>query len=233
MSKIRIYLPDNYDKSLLPIQARKMRGWWEDNTKTANHARHCLPLTMANSLGYYILSPGTFKVSWDGDHNKAAKITAIEKSSHYEVDNHATFGGFTVQAKFIPMTDNPGEFIYIKGIPNERNRPYSCMEACIEAWWNVGNFGIVYLLNRPGEFTIAMGQPIAQMFIYSATVASMELDIINKMPKGHDAWLKKRSRNGYTKDHDYMKGLTADGTKVDTHITNWKDAVKYGHNKLD
>jgi hypothetical protein len=226
-NRIKVFLHNDFDKDLVPVPAVRHREWWEDNYATHNHARHCLPLSMANSLGFYILSPGTFKVTWNGDTNSRAEIEHIKRSSHYEVDNHAAFGSFTVQAKFVPVTDDPGDFVYIKGIPNLRGLQYSCMEAVIEAWWNVGNFGLVYMLNQPGEFTIQMGQPIAHMFLYHGSAGHAHGELYDGYPDGFNEWQVKRSRKEYVKDFDYMTGKKPAGDKVDTHITNWKDAVKF------
>lgn len=224
---IKIHLADNFDRSLAPIPASKGRDWWDDNDRTRNHAKHCLPLAMANSLGYYILSPGTFLVRWDGNVHHDAVIEHIDKSSHYVVDTHAAFGSFTVQAMFIPVTEDVGDFIYVKGVANERCMPYTCMEACIEAWWNVGNFGLVYLCNQPGEFIIYKGQPIAQMFILHGASSTNDVEVIEGYPKAHYEWLAKRSRPDYRKDLDYFKGKKSSGEDVPSHLTNWKQAAKY------
>lgn len=225
--RIRVYLDPNFDAELAPIPAIRYRNWWEDNNSTKNHARHCLPLNMANSLGFYILSPGTFKVKWDGDIHARAKIEHIDKSTHYEVDDHASFASFTVQAKFIPVTDEPGDFVYIKGIPNMRGIPYNCMEAIIEAWWSVGNFGMVFMINQPGEFTIEKGQPIAQMFLYHGAAGAAVGELHQGHPEGHLHWLARRSRKDYVKDFDYLKGRNSAGEDIPTHIANWKDATKF------
>ena len=225
--RIRIHLAPGFDKSLAPVPASKLRDWWEDNRRTANHAKHCLPLQMANSLGYYVLSPGTFLVKWNGDVHEPAQVTTIEKSSHCEVDAHAAFGSFTVQAKFIPVTDDPGDFVIIKGVANERSLPYVCMEAAIEAWWSVGNFGLVFLLNQPGEFLIPMGKPIAQMFLYHGAAGSAEAELVEGLPPGHAEWLKRRNRPDYRKDLDYFRGAKANGEDVPSHITSWAQAGKF------
>jgi len=226
-NQIKFHLSPDFDKSLVPIKATRNKKWFEDNRATKNHARHCLPLIMANSLGYYIRSPGTFRVTWDGDKHRRAVIHHIEKSSHYDVDDHASFGGFTVQAKFIPVTDDPGDFVYVKGIPNERCTPFSCMEAVIEAWWNVGHFGLVFILNQPCDFTVYMGQPIAQIFLYRGSAGAAEMQFIDGYPAGHEEWRRKRNRPDYKKDLDYFKGLTPGGAKIPTHISNWKEASKF------
>lgn len=224
---IRLHLAPGFDKSLAPIQATKLRDWWDDNNRTANHAKHCLPLQMANSLGYYILSPGDFIVKWNGDLHAPATVVPINKSSHYEVDAHAAFGCFTVQPKFIPVTDDPGDFVFIKGMPNERASPYSCMEAVIEAWWSVANFGLVFLLNQPGEFLIPKGKPIAQFFLFHGVAGSAKVDMVEGLPAGHAEWLKRRSRPEYTKDLDYFRGMTAKGETVHEHITHWAQTEKF------
>lgn len=227
LSNIHFHLCDNFDERLKPIPAIKYRDWWEDNSATRDHARHCLPLSMANSLGYYILSPGTFEVSWNGDHESRAVINHIEKSSHYEVDDHAAYGSFTVQAKFIPVTEKEGDFVFVKGVPNERGAPYQCMEAAIEAWWNVGNFGLVFLLNQPGTFTVYMGQPIAQIFLIKGSAGTTGCEFHNGYPEEHQEWLAKRSRKDYIKDLDYMKGKKPSGCPVHSHITTWKQSSKF------
>jgi hypothetical protein len=226
MGNIRLYLAPGFDRRLAPVPAQKLRDWWEDNDRTSNHAKHCLPLQMANSLGYYILSPGTFLVQWNGDTHASATITHIEKSSHYEVDNHAAFGSFTVQARFIPRTDNPGDFVLIKGVANERGLPYTCLEAVIEAWWNPGNFGLVFLLNQPGEFLIPMGKPIAQMFLLAGGPAATGVELLDGYPAEHVDWDRKRTRPGYRKDLDYFSGLWPDGRKVESHVTSWAQAAE-------
>jgi hypothetical protein len=224
---MKLHLAPEFDRTLAPVPATKLRDWWDDNPRTANHAKHCLPLQMANSLGWYILSPGTFIVSWDGDVHAPATIVHIEKSSHYEVDAHAAFGSFTVQPKFIPVTEREGDFVFIKGIPNERGCPYSCMEAVIEAWWSVGRFGLVFLLNQPGEFMITKGSPLAQMFVLGGAAASTSLELAAGYPPGYEEWNARRSRLEYSKDLDYFSGKQANGERVPTHITNWEQASKF------
>lgn len=228
-----LYLDPSYDQSLLPIPATKYKEWWTDNPKTNNHARHCLPLAMANSIGYYILSPGTFKVTWDGNTQHDCHIEHIERSSHYEVDNHAAFGSFTVQAKFIPVTERAGEFIYIKSLPNERTPDFTCMEAMIEAWWNTGNFGLVFLLTKAGEIIVQKGQPIAQMLVYYGQAGSASYSVMEELPYEHYPWQQKRNRPDYRKDLDYLRGYKYNGDKIESHITNWKNASIFQHGDND
>jgi hypothetical protein len=230
--KFKLHLDRNFDKSLLPVPAVKYRDWWEENNKTRNHARHCLPLSMGGSLGYYILSPGTFKVSWNGDLNENCIIEHMERSSHYNVDDHAAYGSFTIQAGFIPVTERPGEFIIIRPLSNQKTPKFFCMDAAIEAWWAVANFGLVCNITGPGEFIVKKGEPVAQMFLYYGQAGSASFETVEGFPEEHEAWNQRRSRPGYQKDFDYLKGLKHTGEKVVQHLTNWKDARKYNHSDI-
>lgn len=185
--KVILYYDPNFDTRLLPRPAAKGREWWEDDSKTREHAQLCLPLLMANSLGYVIPSPGTFEVSWNGNIKNDASIAIREIATHSQIDAHSASGSFTVQPGFIPRTQRPGEFIYIKGIPNRR-APYTCMEALIEGWWNPASFGLVFLVNQAGSFVIHSDEPLAQMFVYDGRAGTAEFEMVQGYPPEHECW---------------------------------------------
>lgn len=222
MSKININMLPGFRKSLLPVQGEKTKPWWQDNDKTKNHIQKCLPLGMANSLGYQILSPATFTVEWDGDVHANAIVTVLEQCENCAVDDHAAYGSFTVQPGFIPTTDNVGDFIMIKGLPNERCQPYSCMEAVIEAWWSRARFGLVFLMNQKGKILVSMGQPIAQMFVIKSDGFHDELNVVDSLTDDFISWHDKRSRPGYNIDLDYMRGLLPGGQQAEDHLVAWR-----------
>jgi hypothetical protein len=214
---IELYLLRNYDKNLLPRKPELYKDWWEKDSKTANHAKFCLPLVMANGLGYDILSPATFTVFWDGDENKNAEVKILDKSNHAVIDNHSSFGSFTVQTQFIPKTQE-GCFTLIKGIPNVRKN-FSVMEGLIETWWNPAHFGLVCLCNHAGHFTVEKSEPIARMIFLTdeflktnLIIKENEFEIFQR--KEFDE--KRSKQTGHVLD--YFKGLFPNGEKVDYHI---------------
>lgn len=217
-SQIEIYLSENYDKNLLLKKPNIYLDWWEKDPKTKDHAKFCLPLLMANGIGYDILSPATFEIFWDGDESEQAIVNILEKSSHYPmVDNHSSGGSFTVQTHFIPKTEE-GYYTYIKGIPNIR-RPFSVMEGLIESWWNPAHFGIVCLCNHAGRFKVFKGEPIARLMLINQDVLKLKLNYkYNHLdfPKRKEYIEKKSKQKGKTLD--YFKGLYPNGDKVEHHI---------------
>lgn len=222
---IVLFLPPDFDKNLLPVKARALRSWWENDDKTRMHARFCLPLTMASGLGYYILSPATFTVEWDGDPTHDTEVTIIDGASHAQIDNHSSFGSFTVQARFIVRTKAIGDFIYIKGVANQYRQPFNVMEAMIESWWSPSEFGIVCLVNQPGKFTIKKGEPLAQMFVVSTSRAQYGLATADGYPPFWDEWTERRKPEIYNgRNMDYLRGVLPDQTPVCPHMKNWNEA---------
>ncbi len=206
---------------LAPVKATTKRDWWQLDPKTRNHAYHCLPVSMASSLGYYILAPGDFCVSWDGDCDSDVIVETPAGGTPCPVDNHSASASFTVQPGFIPVTGEVGDFIFIKGIANQRGPWFTAIEALIEAWWQPGEFGIVCMMNRKGNFTVSRGEPIAQMCVYRSEAGFASLSIDETPPPETAAWRDRRSRPGYRKDLDYLFGRHPDGTNEATHIRSW------------
>jgi len=218
---INIHPLPGFTSDLMPIVPPPHKGWWQDNVKTRNHAQHCLPLAMANSLGYYILSPVTFSVEWNGDIQADAVVkTLTDTNGFITADAHATHGGFTIQPGFIATTDVPGDFIMIKNLPNERFQFFTCMEALIEGWWSKARFGLVCLMTRPGKFLINRGDPVAQLCVYRQEAALHDI-VMKDMPPEYTQWEEKRKNTEYKKLFDYFKGLHPDGTPEPTHVQYW------------
>lgn len=219
---IKLYLYESFDKNFLPKKPEPIKSWWNEDNKTKNHANLCLPLIMANGLGFDILSPATFEVEWSGDEQEEAKIFSHEsKSFESLITNHSACGSFTVQTKFIPKTEK-GYFIFMKGIPNER-RKFSVMEGLVEAWWSPSTFGLVCLCNCPGKFKIEKGEPIARMVLLNEESLNVNLEIsdgkengIDEIPQSKE-FIEKRSKSTH---HmlDYFKGLYPNGEPVEYHI---------------
>jgi uncharacterized protein DUF6065 len=183
---------------------------------------------MANSLGWYILSPGTFKVSWDGDWTSAARVVKVEERERFIVSSHSAAATFTIQPGFIPVTNEEGDFILIKAIANQRGAWFTAMEGLIEAWWQPGDFGIVCMINRPGVFTVHRGEPIAQMTVFKREGGLAIMSCSDEVPHETLAWRARRTRPDYRKDLDYLKGKHPDGRPEPSHLRSWHQAASQG-----
>jgi hypothetical protein len=218
---IRLHLLPGFDDRYLPYPAERRRDWWEVDPKTQGHAVHCHPLVIANSLGWTIPSPATITVDWDGILSHDAQVTLEDAAPHAVVDAHSAGGSFTVQARFIPRTDNVGEMVWIRPVPNRRDW-WTPMDALIEAWWNPGEMGIVCLVNAPGRYRLEAGTPLAQMVPYHADAGFSSVEPTRDAAPDHAEWSRKRSRPDYMKDHDYRMGRHPDGDTEPAHVRSWR-----------
>ncbi|WP_433379224.1 DUF6065 family protein [Actinoplanes sp. CA-142083] len=204
----------------LPRPAPPRREWWEEQHATRRHARHCLPLTMANSLGFTVHSPFSFRVSWDGDVHGHAVVESDDPMAR--VSARAAPASFTLHPGFVVATDHPGEFVRVGGVPNRIAPAWVAMEALIEAWWNPAEFSIVCLLTRPGTVTVAAGDAVAQMNVFLAEAGGARLRVDDSPHAEWEAWQQRRGRPEYVKDLDYLRGRHPDGRPVETHYPSWR-----------
>lgn len=228
--KIPIYTAGHYDLSLFPLAGSRLRNWWEQDAKTKNHARFCLPMIAANSYGFYILSPADVTVTWNG--GQTDTILAVTNScSHTSITNHSASGSFTIQAQILPRTP-VNVMTYIKPLPNLL-MPYQPLEGLMETWWLVNNFGIVCMVTQPGTFTIRRGDPIAHMIFLGSPIHNYEIyhagDI--GLIEGHRE-LAQRRLNYTKRELDYLKGIKPNGQPEDVHYTKFKNVCPYPH-KID
>lgn len=219
---ISIFLKPGYDATLAPVRASKARAWMEEDVKTRNHAKFCLPLITASGVGHFILSPATFTVEWDGDEAHDVVVTIHDAASHAEITTHSACGSVTIQSKLTLRTKQPGDYVYVKGIANQIRQPYHVLEAMIEAWWAPATFGIVMILNQPTKFKIEKGQPIAQMFAVSREKADFDAKVIEGSPPRLAEWMDAEELRVETGKHFlYFKGLWPDGEAVSPHYPAW------------
>jgi len=191
----------------LPVKSSPYRGWYEKSLKTHDHAKYCMPIAMANSLGYILRSPITFSVSWSGDEKDEVIVNIINKNkevhavSTHSVSTHSAPGSFTLQYRFV-MGTSQEYFTYIKGIANIRSR-FNVMEALLESWWFEGTFGVVCLLNQPCDFIIKEGDPIASVMLVHKDSINFAVNIkkfTNKSFPNHKIWDWWQEVKGYFYD---------------------------------
>ena len=177
---------------------------------------------MANSNGFYLLSPADITLKWDGSLQSDVEVQVENACSHTAITTHSAFASFTVQTQFIPRTPD-NVFTLIKPIPNLR-LPFQPLEGLMETWWLVANFGLVTLVTHPGEHHIKRGQPIAQMLFIGSDAHNFEIYHAGRIDQLPERQQFMDKRNAYTtKQLDYMKGDHMDGSKETIHYKKFKN----------
>ena len=133
------------DGKIVPASLR--REWMTDSP--GQYAYHCLPLVVANQMGWFLLSPVTFTATWDG--SDSADGVKIEFEDGYEssVKSHFGCGIITFDLPFL-FRSPPGINLWVKGPANRIKDGVQALEGVVETDWLSYTFTMNWKLTRPG-----------------------------------------------------------------------------------
>jgi hypothetical protein len=224
-----------YDLSRYKTEMRPApleRDWM--NASRERFAYRCLPLNIANSHGWEILSPGSFKAVWNGrDEVEAIKIypkagEAITAMSHF---GH---GVLTFSATCLFRTP-PGYDLWVQGPVNCVKDAIAPLSGVIETDWAPYTFTMNWKFTRPGAvIAFEKGEPFCHFFpIRRGEVESFEPKIASiddnpELKDQHERWEASRTdfiedlkKKGSVAQEErwqklYYQGRDADGNEVKT-----------------
>lgn len=140
---------------------------WMDSALNKNPYK-CLPLSMANSWGWEILSSAKFTAEWNGgsSHNDV-KITVHEGTN--PPTTHFGEGTLTWHTGYLFNTEHPYG-MYVNGIPNNPKPNVIPLTGIVETYWLPFTFTMNWRFTQPGSFTMEIGEPYCQIFPIDMTV---------------------------------------------------------------
>jgi len=223
------------------VPAARTRDWM-DKTPGA-FAYHCLPLVMANSLGWFVINDVPCEMEWDGTDAPSGlqiwpteEITDIQKffmpSSHFGsgvVTFHIEFL-FKTEAKICMLT---------KGPANMPKHGIQALEGVIETDWLPYPFTMNWKMTAKNtKVRFERGEPIAQVFPYPTDVIdsiepeilTLSMDTNPELFLKHEDYRKKRTvfnekfkYDGAKRQKYYVRGEDSMGDKYpENHKTDWK-----------
>jgi hypothetical protein len=235
--KLIAYKTFDYNCQRLVPAARTRE--WMDNTP-GSFAYHCLPLVMANSLGWFIINDIPCEMEWDGTEASAGlQIWPTEELSemqkHMLPSSHFGSGVVTFHAEFMFCTEKKITLI-TKGPANMPKHGIAPLEGVIETDWLPYPFTINWKMTAKNvRVRFERGEPIAQIIPYpSDLILSVEPEIrsLQSNPEllaKYEDYRKKRTVfNEKFKYHAtkrqkyYVRGEDSLGNKYPEHITDWK-----------
>lgn len=213
------------------------------------HPYRCLPLVMANTTGWEVLSPVSFTAQWNGGPDKPDIRIDADHGSDPEhvarvVTSHFTRGVLTFHTGYLFRTP-PGWDIFVSGPPNLVKDCIQPLVGIVETDWLPFPFTMNYHFTRPGIVTFKKGEP----FCFVTPVPHQAVDDFEpivkpiaadpELLKEYQAWSQSRStflenlRSGDPEtvkqrwQRHYYKGETVTGDKpaADTHINKRRVAV--------
>lgn len=202
---------------------------WMDESINKNPYR-CLPLTMANSYGWELLSKSEIVAEWNGG-QLPSDMTVTRVSGKCFPTSHFGEGVLTWHTGYLFRTEAPYG-LYVTGSPNEPIHNMTCLSGIVETHWLPFPFTMNWRFTAPGKVTIKEGDVIAHIFpirldVFGDMEAEIEkIDANPGLKEQYDAWSSSRAefnnrpRENNEWQKNYFKGVNLSGNKVEGHKTN-------------
>lgn len=206
------------ENEIFEVVPNKVKRKWMD--KTGGNAYKCVPMNVANSYGWTVLSPGEFSATWDGGESRdSLKIEFEEGNSFQFAASEFGQGILSIVPDFIVRTSK-NVSLYVRGIPNQIAMGLQPFDGIIETDWLPFTFTFNYKFLKPGRLTINKDQPLFTFFpIERGYIESFETreSLIYKDKEFYSDYLKYSDLREYqhsgkeTKDSGaYLKGRLYD-----------------------
>lgn len=230
--KIRAFTHGPMVPELKPARVR--RDWMDAFPE--RHAYRCLPLAIANSFGWEVLSPCDLRIDYDGGYGaEAIKISAEDDYplvGHFAASNF-TRGVLTLHTGYIFRTE-PGWSLLATGPINEPKSFMSPLTGVIETDWLPYPFTMNWQLMRAGSFRLKKGEPfcnIVPVMVDPVSEAGIEIVDGREEPGLLEAMNGFAARRGTLMSkfddpeaereswgREYFRGALADGTVAPRHV---------------
>ena len=156
MTKLIAYRIGDNAPRIVPAQAERE---WMSQTQL-RFAYRCLPLTIANSMGWEVLCPISIVAEWDGGNlSESISVSCADGSSaQWIADSHFGHGILTFHLRHLFRTD-PGIGLWVRGSPNLPKDGIAPLDGIIETDWLNFTFTMNWKFTRPGKIRFAENEP--------------------------------------------------------------------------
>lgn len=226
------------DTSGYTIEPAPAKREWMDATPN-KYAYHCMPLTIANQMGWVIRCQGAFSATWNGKPEKDAITFRFPENEAYwktRVISHFGCGIITFDIPWVFRT-SPGWGLLVRGPTNMPKDNISPLDGLVETDWAPYTFTMNWRFQkRNTEVWFKKGDPICMLVpipLNAVEECEPSFHRIEDDPilyQDYDAfWYQRRHQlavqqaTGVNRtQHGYFRGRRPDGTPVEEHRTNYK-----------
>jgi hypothetical protein len=141
------------------VPGRVERGWMD--RFESRHPYRCLPLSMANTTGWELLTPMDCTFEWNGGPLKEDITLASDRPHpdfHHFAQSHFAGGVITFHPGYLFRTP-PGWAVWTSGAPNHIKDGIQALTGLIETDWLPFPFTMNWIFTRPGRVTFKKGEP--------------------------------------------------------------------------
>jgi len=176
--KLRCYALKSDPPPIRPAPATRA---WMDRVHD-NHAYRCLPLNIANSHGWEILSPCALSIFWNGGVD-ARDVTVRALDGFPDIAqlavSHFAYGIVTFHLWYLFRTE-PGWDLFASGSFNRAKDGIAPLTGVIETDWLPYPFTMNWLMTRPGEVRFEKDEPVCMVFpVPHAALQAVEPEILD------------------------------------------------------
>jgi hypothetical protein len=141
------------------VTARSDRAWMD--TSDQRFAYRCVPLSIANAMGWELLTPARVVAEWNGGQELEDLTVTVEDPAWGGgklASSHFGHGILTFQTGYLMRTD-PGIGIWARGTPNLPKDGIAALDGIIETDWLPFTFTMNWQLTRPGRVVFEKNEP--------------------------------------------------------------------------
>lgn len=193
---LKAYLYPGWQQRIRPANPR--RFWMDDSPES--FAYRCLPLGIAASNGWELLSPCGFEAWWTGGKDVDAVKVAVDPGFDDSLHPVAIFGmgvvTFHVHALF--RTD-PGWNLWVSGPPNDAKDGIAPLTGLIETDWSPYSFTMNWRFTRPDhrvrfekDEPFAFIMPVERNKLADVKPTFLPIDDDPDFRAQYDKWSKSR-----------------------------------------
>ncbi len=227
--KITAYKVKKETLGLVP--AKTTRKWMDESIN--KHPYRCLPMLMANSYGWDLVSKSEFTAEWNG--GKYPKdLTITNASGECVPTSHFGEGIITWHTGFLFRTEYPYG-VFVTGSQNEPIKNITCLSGIVESHWLSFPFTLNWKFTCPSKIKVEIGDVISQLILVRLDIfEQVEAEIIEisenpQLKKEYEDFCKYRSEFNSKPDRkkeewqkNYFLGTKLSGESVDLHNTKVK-----------
>jgi len=152
------------DEGWVVVPASSKRSWMDE---TNGHAYRCLPLVIANQMGWVILSPSGFSAIWNGgpgDHD--IKVIAEDEKYERQFMSHFGHGIVTFTIPYIFKTNNDLSLL-VRGATNFWIDGAHALDGLVETHWSNYSFTMNWKITQPNKLVhFKKGDPVCMIIPY-------------------------------------------------------------------
>jgi hypothetical protein len=226
-----------YPQTDMPLTPAPINRPWMDQTQQ-RYAYRCLPLTLANQVGWVIGNPTGFTVYWNGGPRPEDVILTFD-NDRPEKRISGLFGHGVVTFNMPYLFRTPENInLWVKGPTNSPKDGIHALEGIVETDWTAASFTMNWKLTRASHVVrfeagepICMVVPVPRGLIDSLQPEKQSLDSDPATAEAYRRWSADRDEfhrliksgdlpaieRGWQKD--YFHGRDPGRERVDTHQT--------------